>query len=114
MATNPENLPADDTVEAPSDVPRVEELPPEEFEAEFGEALIDVLDLATWKPGADLEGLYGRLDAEIADAVEEEDHRRGTLREMLFTWLGDKSRPQAPPLAGIWQLGVEDIERIHR
>jgi hypothetical protein len=91
-----------------------DELPPEEFEAEFGEPLRDVLDLDTWKAGADLEELYGRLESEIAQAVAQEDRQRETIREQVLTQITDKSRSQAPPLAGVWQLDVEEVERVHR
>src|SRR5579884_3504944 len=94
--------------------PTEDELPPEEFEAEFGERLRDVLDLDTWKAGADLEELYGRLESEIADAVAQEDRQRETIREQVLTQITDSRRSQAPPLAGVWQLNVEEIERVHR
>lgn len=91
-----------------------DDLPPEEFEAEFGERLRDVLDLDTWKAGADLEELYGRLESEIAEAVGQEDRHRDTIREQVLTQITDRRRSQAPPLAGVWQLDVEEIERVHR
>jgi hypothetical protein len=47
MATNPEHLPTSDPEGAPTDLSGLEELPPEEFEAELNEKLRDVLDLDT-------------------------------------------------------------------
>src|ERR671924_1070604 len=95
-------------------LPPSDDLPPDEFKAQFNEELRDVLDLDTWKAGADLEELYGRLESEIAQTVAQEDRQRETIREQVLTQITDKSRSQAPPLAGVWQLDVEEVERVHR
>lgn len=113
MGPDPDNRPADGA--EPRILPRTDtELPPEGFEAEFGESLRSVLDLDSWKAGADLEELYGRLEEEISSAIEQEDRIRETIRDRVFEWIADSSRTQAPPLAGVWQLSVEEISRVHR
>lgn len=91
-----------------------DELPAEDFEREFGESLRQVLDLDTWRPGADLEELYERLEAEVADAIAQEDRVRDAIRSEIFPRIADKNRTTAPPFAGVHSLSVEDVEKIHR
>jgi hypothetical protein len=105
-----ESLPIPDHPAGGADV----EVAPAEFESEFGEQLRDVLDLESWRPGADLEELYGRLDSEVAQAISQEDRIRDSIRSKVFEWIADSSRVQAPPLAGVWPVPVEQIEQIHR
>jgi hypothetical protein len=87
--------------------------PSAEFEHEFGEPLGRVLDLATWSRGSDLPALYDRLDAEITSALAQEDRVQGALRARAFPIIGDRGRRGAPPLAGVHQLQVEVIEKLH-
>jgi hypothetical protein len=82
------------------------------FEEATGEALSQVLDLATWRRGEDLAALYGRLEQVVAEAVRQENRIREQIRARIFPRL--RERPGAPPNAGVYRLRVEDIERIHR
>jgi len=83
-----------------------------EFETAFGEPLARALDLDTWQPGENLAALYGRLEEEIEQAVRQENRIRDRIRQEVFPRL--RTRPGAPPDAGVYQAGVEDVERVHR
>jgi hypothetical protein len=83
-----------------------------QFEAAFGEPLARTLDLDTWHPGEDLAALYARLEMEVAAAVGQEGRVRGRIREVIFPRL--RTRPGAPPEAGVWQATPGQLERVHR
>lgn len=84
---------------------------PHELESALGESLSCTLDLDTWKRGEDLNQLYGRLEQEVREAVEQESRIRKRIRAEVFPLLS--SRPGAPPGAGIYSVPVEKIERVH-
>lgn len=84
----------------------------EDFEAAHGESLASVLDLDTWGLGEDLLSAYGRLEKEVADALEQEDRVRKAVREQVFDKI--RSGPYAPYNAGLHQAKLEDIEKIHK
>jgi len=90
------------------------QLPAADFEREFGEPLRRVLDLDTWHPGSDLPALYERLDAEIQSALSQESRVANALRTEVFPVIRDRSRPGAPPLAGVWPIPLTDLEKVHR
>lgn len=90
------------------------ELQTEEFEKEFGEPLRRILDLSTWQPGLDLEDLMGRLEAEVGASLAQEDRVRDGIRATVFPHIADRSRPGAPPLAGIWDVSLGELEKVHR
>jgi hypothetical protein len=86
------------------------------FVEAFGEPLERVLDLATWRGGTDLQGLYERLelDSRIGEAIAQEDRAAAAIRAELLPRLRDRSRPGAPPLAGMWPIKLDELEKIHR
>jgi hypothetical protein len=86
------------------------------FVEAFGEPLERVLDLGTWRGGPDLQGLYERLElaSRIADAIAQEDRAAAAIRAELLPRLRDRSRPSAPPLAGMWPIKLDELEKIHR
>lgn len=84
----------------------------DEFAAGFGEALHHTLDLDTWQPGEHLAALYERLEAEITNALRQEDRLRSSIRQEIFPRL--RTRPGAPADAGVWKASLEIIERVHR
>jgi hypothetical protein len=88
---------------------------PSAFAQAFGEPIEAVLDLATWHGGTDLQGLYERLelDRKIGEALLQEDRAAAAVRAQIIPMLRDKSRPSAPPLAGLWPVGLADLEKIH-
>jgi hypothetical protein len=85
-----------------------------DFERQFGEPLRRVLDLNTWHPGSDIPALYERLDREIRSAVEQEDRVVAGLRAAVVPRIKDRSRKGAPPLAGVWNVSLETLEKVHR
>jgi hypothetical protein len=106
-------------VEQPSerDRPHGELGPPAadaDFERQFGEPLLRVLDLDTWHPGSDIPALYERLDREIRSAVEQEDRVVTGLRAAVLPQIKNRGRKGAPPLAGVWDVPLETLEKVHR
>ena len=106
-------------VEQPNeeDRPRGELGPPAadaDFERQFGEPLRRVLDLDTWHPGSDIPALYERLDREIRGAVEQEDRVVTGLRAAVLPKIKNRGRKGAPPLAGVWPVPLETLEKVHR
>ena len=87
-----------------------------EFEREFGEPLRRVLDLATWRSGPDLAELYDRLrlDVEVAEALRQQERAARAIRPKLQRLLRDPGRRNPPPLAGVWSVPVEQVEKVHR
>lgn len=83
-----------------------------EFEAAFGESFTQTLNLDTWALGEDLAELYGRLEEEVARAVEQEDRIREAIRREVFPQIA--SARGAPKGAGVYQAKSSDLERIHR
>lgn len=88
------------------------EVSADEFHAGFGESLTKTLDLETWTTGEDLASVYGRIEAEVRDAVEQEDHVRAEIRKKVFPLLG--AYPGAPPGAGVYAADITHLDRIHR
>jgi hypothetical protein len=88
----------------------------EGLEQPFDEPLERILDLRTWRGGTDLEGLYERLelDSQIGQALAQEDRAAAAIRAELLPRLGDRSRPGAPPLAGLWRVDLAELEKVHR
>lgn len=84
-----------------------------EYEAATGEALARTLDIGTWLHGEDLAARsYERIEREIAEAVEQDKRVRKGVRERILPIL--RTRPGAPPNAGVYQARTQDLERIHR
>ena len=83
-----------------------------EFEAAHGEPFSTVLDLDTWMQGEDLLAAYGRLEQEVAQAVEQETELRQTVRQMVFSKL--PAAPGAPHNAGVYQAHTTHLERVHK
>lgn len=83
----------------------------DEYTSAHGETLAETLDLDTWHSGANLVETYARLEQEVAAAVEQESGYVTQIRENIFPWL--RNRPDAPPCAGVYQVELVDLERIH-
>jgi len=106
-ATRGDVIPADGQLS-----PGAPEVSAEEFHESFGEDLRHTLDLETWHAGEDLAKTYGRLEAEVRDAVQQETELRKHIREQIFPQLG--SYPGAPKGAGVYQAEANHLQRIHR
>ncbi len=83
-----------------------------EFEAAYGEPFARTVDLDTWALGENLLELYERLEAEVAQAVEQEDRIREAIRREVFPCI--PTAPGAPKGAGVYQATSHDLERVHR
>src|SRR4051812_22887917 len=92
--------------------PGAPEVSAREFQESFGEDLRHTLDLETWHAGEDLAKTYGRLEAEVRDAVQQETKLRQHIREQLFPQIG--RYPGAPKGAGMYQAEANHLQRIHR
>jgi hypothetical protein len=88
------------------------DIPDPEFETAFGESLTQTLNLDTWVLGEDLAELYGRLEEEVARAVEQEDRITNAIRQEVFHRIA--TAPHAPKGAGVYQAQSVDLQRIHR
>src|SRR5712691_7032103 len=84
----------------------------DDFGTAFGESLANTLDLQTWLPGENLANLYGRLEQEIQQAVEQENRIRERVRREVFPRLS--KRKSATTGAGVYAASVADVEKIHR
>lgn len=84
----------------------------ESFAAAYGESLNQTLDIESWQSGGDLEGLYQRLEAEVASAIATENALRETIRRELFPRL--RTRPGAPAVAGCYRATLDDLRYVHR
>jgi hypothetical protein len=85
-----------------------------DFEREFGEPLARLLDMRTWQGGLDVQQLYARLEAEVADAVAQEERIGDAVRREILPRLARRDRKLRPPLSGIHQLTLDDLQAIHR
>ena len=88
------------------------EVTPDEFSKGFGEDIRHTLDLDTWKSGEDLAAIYSRIDAEVREAVKQEEEHRKTIRRIMFPRL--RNHPDAPRSAGVYPIDQGSLERIHR
>src|SRR5262249_58701173 len=44
----------------------------------------------------------------------QEDQAAAAIRAEIIPQLRDRTRPSAPPLAGVWPVALPDLEKIHR
>jgi hypothetical protein len=84
----------------------------DEYAAAHGERLGQTLDLDTWWPGADLVEMYARLEAEVAEAVRQENDYQKRVRQVIFPLL--RTRTDAPKGAGVFRVTPKSLEEIHR
>lgn len=102
-------LETDDPMELPGGQPA---LTGDEYAAAHGEKLNQTLDLDTWWPGADLVEMYARLEAEVAEAVRQENEYQKQVRQAVFPLL--RTRTGAPRGAGVFRVSPKNLEEIHR
>ncbi|MGH7719592.1 MAG: hypothetical protein ACREON_12215 [Gemmatimonadaceae bacterium] len=101
----------------PEDIPEIpgaDEPPAEidgaEFRAATGEDIGHILSLDSWRQGPDLAGVYERLERELAEAFDQEDDLRRSLRKTIFPLIS--SLAHAPPGAGVYQATPADIREV--
>src|SRR4051812_2788453 len=85
----------------------------EDITAALGEPLVQVLDMNTWRDGADLASLYDSLHQVVNDSVERERRNRNPVRELVFRRLGSGEDRFAPTSAGLYQMTAEEIAATH-
>ena len=85
---------------------------PNDYQAATGEALQQTLDLATWGDAGRLMEAFARLEAEIGQATADERVLTGQIRDVVLPRL--KTRPGAPPQAGVFRVDLGDIRRVQR
>lgn len=84
-----------------------------DFEAAYGESLINTLDLATWSAGEDLADTFGRVEREVAEAIEKEDEYRKQIRKIVFPKLA--TAPDAPFNAGLHDdVTIPELEKVQK
>src|SRR5689334_4873129 len=83
-----------------------------DFEAAYGESLINTLDLDTWSDGEDLANTFGRVEREVAEAIEKEDGYRRQIRKIVFPKLA--TAPDAPDDAGLHEATIPELEKVQR
>ncbi len=85
----------------------------DEFRAAFGEPLAAVLDVASWRPGADLVHEYARLAREVEEAVRFETAVQADVRRRVFPAL--RKAAGAPPEAGFYDdVTPDEVALVHR
>jgi hypothetical protein len=82
-----------------------------DFEKTFGEDLRRTLDVNTWRVGSDLAAEYARIDAEVQQAVRDEDALQEGIRARVFPKLAEMQRA---PNAGVHAARREELEAVHR
>lgn len=83
---------------------------PSDYWAATGETLHDTLNLATWDPADKLMEAFARLEAEIYRATADEQALTKQIRHIVLPKL--KTRPGAPPQAGVFRTDLDDIRRV--
>lgn len=104
---NPKESPLDNLIDETAPI-----ISEESFAAAYGEPLEKTLNIESWQSGGDLEGLYQRLEAEVAGAIANENALRETIRRELFPRL--RTRPGAPAGAGCYRATLDDLRYVHR
>ena len=77
----------------------------------FGESLDNLLDLASWTPGADLANTYARMEREVQLAVSRERRIADTIRGELFPRIAASAR--AGPESGVYRTTSAQISDAH-
>lgn len=84
----------------------------ETFQAAYGEPLSTVLDVETWRTGEDPGEMYLRIAEEVETALRQEARVRDPIRQRVFARI--RELKGAPPGAGVYQAGVDDLKRVHQ
>jgi hypothetical protein len=82
------------------------------FEEQFGENILEALDVKRWRLGNDLDAEYDRLEQEVSEAEKIETTRTGQIRDSVLPRLAQMAN--APRHAGKHAATRSQIESIHR
>jgi len=83
-----------------------------QFERDFGENLLQAVDLKSWDVGTDMAPEYERIQVEVRDAVKRETAVQTSIREIVFPELS--KRRDKPRRGGNYQATADDLAAIHR
>jgi hypothetical protein len=87
------------------------EVSAEDFKQGFGEELQKTLNLDTWSTGESLDAVYSRIEAEVHEAVTQEQASQKIIRAEIFPLLANYLG--APKGAGVYPASPTTIRRIH-
>ncbi|HVS40185.1 MAG TPA: hypothetical protein VMS17_31795 [Gemmataceae bacterium] len=82
-----------------------------DFKERFGDDLLQVLDVTTWRPGGDLAQEYQRIEREVREAKTQEDEYQRCIRTEVFPKLVD---PASAPGCGVFAANMDILRLIHR
>jgi hypothetical protein len=89
---------------------RPDDPPSDDFAAAYGEPLSSVLDVASWRSGADLGELYETLTVQVTAAVEQETRLHDPIRREVFPRVQARQRIRG---AGIYRATPDELRRVH-
>ncbi|MGC4043413.1 MAG: hypothetical protein QM758_06380 [Armatimonas sp.] len=86
----------------------------DELEKAFGEPLDGLLDITSWQQGHDLNGLYERLEAEVAASVEQKERTHPPMRRLIQERLSEMAgQGTSPDNAGLFKITPADLAYVH-
>jgi hypothetical protein len=83
-----------------------------QFERDFGETLLQAVDLESWNVGGDLGREYERIEVEVREAVRRETAVQKTIREQVFPKLHERTKK--PRMGGRFAVTVDDLAAVHK
>ncbi|MBX9681136.1 MAG: hypothetical protein K2X38_20455 [Gemmataceae bacterium] len=83
-----------------------------QFERDFGQTLLEAVNVSNWSVGPDLAGEYQRMQSEVSDAVRRENAVQKQIRERVFPEL--ETRKTRPKFGGRHAASLDDLQRVHR
>ena len=84
----------------------------QEFEDQFGESILQTLDVGRWRLGNDLDQEYQRIVREVREAEKMETEKEKQIREEFFPKLA--ALPNMPKNTGKHEATPENIASVHR
>ncbi len=84
------------------------------FCAAFGEPIERVLDVNTWRMGADIAEFYDRMREEVAESIAQARRTREPIRNLVFPRLRERTDAKRPKAAGLYRIIPEEIALVHR
>ena len=106
---NPDKAPGSAADPSPSEVDTAPVITLDDYQAVTGEPLAHTLDLGTWGPARELMEAFARLEQEIYQATADERAIVRHIRDYVFPMI--RTRPGAPPHAGVYRATLDDIRR---
>jgi hypothetical protein len=82
------------------------------FQEQFGESILQTLDVDQWRLGQNVDKEYERIKREVDEAEATETVMCRKIRERLFSWL--ETAENMPKNAGRHEAALDDIAWVHR